>query len=102
MFFLLLLLQGKTTIIPDSYYTYWPNSVIYYEIHSSLCKRYTSFQLNQKVPMDHSIYDCIASDRGAIEDAMNEYATRTCLRFEDRAGNSNIDNYILIRGDKSG
>ena len=52
--------------------------------------------------MDHSIYDCIASDRGAIEDAMNEYATRTCLRFEDRAGNSNIDNYILIRGDKSG
>jgi hypothetical protein len=43
-----------------------------------------------------------AGDRAAIEDAMNEYATRTCLRFEDRAGNSNIDNYILIRGDQSG
>ncbi len=29
-------LQGRTTIIPNNFYTYWPGSVVYYEIHSSL------------------------------------------------------------------
>jgi hypothetical protein len=70
---------GKTTVIPNGSYIYWPGSVMYYEIHSSL-----------------------SGDRAAIEDAMNEYMTRTCLRFEDRAGRPEINNYVLIRGDKSG
>ncbi|CAG0915469.1 unnamed protein product [Notodromas monacha] len=71
--------EGKTTVIPDSWYIYWPNSVIYYEIDSSL-----------------------NNERGAIQEAMEEYHRNTCLRFEERNGNTNIRNYIYIRGDLSG
>ena len=33
---------------------------------------------------------------------MDEYMTKTCLTFEDRAGRPEIEHYVLIRGDQTG
>ncbi|CAG0915470.1 unnamed protein product [Notodromas monacha] len=71
--------DGKTAIIPSSNYVFWPNSVMYYEIHESLA--------------DH---------RDIIMSAMDEYHENTCLRFEERNGDESIENYVLLRGDISG
>ncbi|CAG0895809.1 unnamed protein product [Darwinula stevensoni] len=73
------IVNGKTALLPDSFYGLWTDAVVYYELHSSA-----------------------QSIRDLLNAAIAEYHQHTCIRFVERNGNPSITSYVNIRGDEAG